>query len=436
MKNVYCFLLLLIALKTNAQSSYTSANYASSGDIFYNTSASNLALDYLSTGNNFSWDFSSLTGISQDQIQYRNPNTTGFLWPYIYNTNNTNLSSTKNETNSITAFGQTLAITNVNNYYKKTITELTQVANAYKMSYNGTQIPITNQFVDTDIIYNFPIDFGDTDTDNSSFVVNIPNVFYQNKTVQRTNEVDGWGSITTPHGVFSNTLRMKTTLIENDTISVLGNGIPRVIKTSRELKWFDVSKKQPVLLVTQNDISGNWVTTSVVYLDNQRDFQTVALFAYTPVNPSPGDTVYFQNLSSNATNFSWNFGDTSSGALNVSSDQNPTHIFTSNNTFQVELVASNATFTNTITLPIVVGTLSTENYQLENDLKIFPNPFTSKINASEILKDSDFYLYDIFGRIIFQGKDINDQDFSDLSKGNYILICKNENQVSSYKLIK
>ena len=54
MKNAYSFLLLLIALQANAQSSYTSANYASSGDIFYNTSASNLALDYLSTGNNFS----------------------------------------------------------------------------------------------------------------------------------------------------------------------------------------------------------------------------------------------------------------------------------------------------------------------------------------------------------------------------------------------
>ena len=161
------------------------------------------------------------------------------------------MSSTKNETNSITAFGQTLAITSVNNYYKKTTTQLTQVASAYKMSYNGIQIPITNQFTDSDVIYNFPIDFGDTDTDNSSSIVNIPNVLFQNKTVQRTNEVDGWGSITTPHGVFQNTLRMKTTLIENDTISVLGNGIPRIIKTSRELKWFDVSKKQPVLLVTQ-----------------------------------------------------------------------------------------------------------------------------------------------------------------------------------------
>ena len=428
--------MVFVVLQTNAQSSYTSANYASNGDVFYNTTASNLALDYMSTGANFSWDFSTLTGILQEQIQYRNSNTTGFVWPYIINTNNTNLSSTNNETNSITAFGQTLAVTNANNYYKKSTTELTQVATAYKMSYNGTQIPITNQFADSDIIYKFPIDYGDSDTDNSSFIVNIPNVFYQNKTVQRTNEVDGWGSITTPHGVFSNTLRMKTTLIENDTISVVGRGIPRVIKTSRELKWFDVSKKQPVLVVTQNNISGNWITTKVEYLDNQRDFQITALFAYTPLNPALGDTVYFQNLSTNATNYSWNFGDTSSGDLNVSTEKNPTHIYTSNDTFQVELVTSNATFTKTVMTPIVVGSLGTEDIQFENDSKVFPNPFTSKINVSEKLKDSDFYLYDIFGRIIFQGKDISQYDFSDLSKGNYILINKNESQVRSYKLIK
>ncbi|WP_310555888.1 PKD domain-containing protein [Flavobacterium sp.] len=436
MKHLYTFLFGLIALQTQAQSSYTSANYAANGDIFYIASASNLAIDYVTTGTNYNWNFSTLTGISQEQLQFRSPNTTGFAWPFIFNVNNTNLSSTKNETNSLTVLGQTLGITNVNDYYKKTTSQLTQPASAYKINYNGTQIPVTNQFTDSDVIYNFPIDFGDNDSDNSSYEVNIPNIYYQNKTTQRTNEVDGWGSVTTPHGVFSNALRMKTTLVQNDTISVLGNGLPRVITTSRELKWFDISKKQPILAVTQNNISGNWVTSKVEYLDNQRDFQTIALFAYTPVNPAPSDIVYIQNLSTNATTYSWNFGDPSSGSLNTSSDQHPTHIFNSAGNYQVQLTSSNGTFNDTVTIPIVVGSLSSNEYNFENTGLVYPNPFTSKISVSDNLKGSDFYLYDIYGRIVYQGKNIQNQDFSNLARGSYILITKNGNKVVTYKLIK
>jgi len=309
MKKIISLLIVLTVFQMQGQAVFNSSQYAAIGDLFYNTSASELTLDYESTGTNFNWNFAALTGTSQTELQFRNPTSTGFLWLFIYNTNNTNLSSTTNETPTLNIPGQVVGITAANNYYKKSTADLKQTGSAYKVDYNGTQIPITNQYADSDIIYHFPIQYGNTDTDNSAYTIDIPTLLHQENTLVRTNEVDGWGSLTTPYGSFSNVLRMKTTLVSNDSIALLGTGLPRTIRTTRELKWFDTTKKQPVLVVTQSNATGNWVTTNVVYLDNQRDFATTALFTHAPANPAAGEEVYFQNLSTNATTLQLEFSE-------------------------------------------------------------------------------------------------------------------------------
>lgn len=271
-------LLTIVCIQMRAQSTFNSSQYAAIGDNFYLTSANNLELDYETTGTNFVWDFSSLTGTSQSQLQHRNPTSTGFLWLFIFNANNTNLAATNNNPQTLNIPGQVVELTDSHDFYKKSSTDLRQTGSASKVNYNGTQIPITNQYTDSDIIYRFPIQFGNTDTDNSAYTITIPTLLYQENTLERTNEVDGWGSISTPYGNYSNALRMKTTLVANDSIALLGNGLPRTIRTTREFKWFDTSQKVPVLKVTQSNATGSWVTTTVEYLDAQRDFQTTALF--------------------------------------------------------------------------------------------------------------------------------------------------------------
>lgn len=435
-KKLYIFIMALIAFQLQAQAVYNSTNYAVVGDSFYNTSASNLLLDFESTGTNFNWDFAALTGTSQTQLQFRNPTVTGFLWLFIYNTNNTNLSSTTNENSTLNTPGQVVGVTDANNYYKKSTTDLRQTGSAYKVDYNGTQIPVTNQYTDSDIIYHFPIQYGDTDTDDSAYTINIPSLYYQDNTLQRSNEVDGWGSLTTPYGSFTNVLRMKTTLVQNDTIALLGAGLPRTIRTTRELKWFDTSKKQPVLTVTQSNATGNWVTTDVTYLDNQHDFQTTAFFTHAPLNPAAGETVYFQNLSTNATTYTWDFGDPSSVTDNTSSEEYPTHTFAADGVYQVTLTASNATFTNTYNITIVVGTLAVHQSDIENNAVVYPNPFTTHFKMTVKLDDANYVLTNMNGQQIFAGKNIEVQDFSALNSGVYILTVWNNRDIKKYKIIK
>jgi len=429
-------LLVIVCIQMQAQSTFNSSQYAAIGDNFYLTSANNLALDYETTGTNFVWDFSSLTGTSQSQLQHRNPTSTGFLWLFIYNPNNTNLAATNNNPQTLNIPGQVVELTDSFDFYKKSTTDLRQTGSASKVNYNGTQIPITNQYTDSDIIYRFPIQFGNIDSDNSAYTINIPTLLYQENTLERTNEVDGWGSLNTPYGNYSNILRMKTTLVANDSIALLGTGLPRTIRTTREFKWFDTTQKIPVLKVTQSNATGNWVTTNVEYLDAQRDFQTTALFTYAPVNPSAGDTVYFQNLSTNATTFTWNFDDPTSGTENTSTEEFPTHVFAADGVYTVQLTASNGTFTATYDVIIVIGNLGISQFELNAISAVYPNPFSSKFKLNKRLQNAQYVMSSINGQIIYSGKDIEDQDFSDLPIGIYIISASNSEEIAQYKLIK
>jgi len=438
----FSLILLLVALSNSiAQSTYNSTNYATVGDAFYLTTANNLTIDYSTTGISYNWNFATLTGISQNELQFKNPNTTGYsilTFPYIYNSNNTNLASTNGTTTLLNVAGKTIGTQDLYDYYKKTNTELTQVASAYKLNYNGTLIPVKNQYTIPDKIYTFPIKFGNTETNNSEYTINIPGVYYQSKTVERTNVVDGWGSVSTPFGNFPNVLRMSITLVENDSISIVDEGLPRVIRTSREFKWFDTSKKYPVLIVSQSFVANTWTTTKIEYLDAKKDFQTTALFAFTPALPTAGATVYFQNLSANATTYNWDFGDPSSGSSNSSVEQNPTHIFSTNGTYNVKLTSSNDSFTKSITLPVIVSDIILgieTNFQNEK-IKIYPNPFSNYISFSGGNNPSDYELINLDGKVFYKGNAIHNKDLSFLSKGIYLLKVIDNNKATTFKLVK
>lgn len=436
MRKLYTAILILTALQSQSQATYTASDYAVVGDVFYNTAANELTLDYETTGTNYNWNFSNLTGTSQTQMQFRSPISTGFLWPFIFNSNNTNLSSTTNETPVLNLPGQVVGIDAANDYFKKSTTDLRQVGSAYKIDYNGVQIPVTNQYADADIMLRFPLQFGNTDSDNSSYSIDVPTLLYQENTLQRTNEVDGWGSLVTPYGTYNNVLRMKTTLVSNDSISLLGAGLPRTITTTREFKWFDPSQKQPVLVVTQNNDTGNWVTTNVTYLDQQRDFATTAFFTHAPVNPAAGEEVFFQNLSTNATTFNWDFGDPSSGADNTSNEEYPTHIFAADGVYTVQLTASNASFTDTYSFVIIIGNLAVTPHDAISDLTVYPNPFSDRLYFNLDLEAAEFWLTNLNGQQIVQGKNIRQQDFSCLEAGTYLLTIRKEKQIKTVKVIK
>ncbi|WP_395046995.1 DUF1566 domain-containing protein [Flavobacterium sp.] len=79
--------------------------------------------------------------------------------------------------------------------------------------------------------------------------------------------------------------------------------------------------------------------------------------------------------------------------------------------------------------------LAINSVDLKSKIKVFPNPFSSKITIENAVGNEYFKLYNEIGLEIFSGKNIEKKDFSDLLKGIYILEIKGETD-SKIKLIK
>jgi hypothetical protein len=79
--------------------------------------------------------------------------------------------------------------------------------------------------------------------------------------------------------------------------------------------------------------------------------------------------------------------------------------------------------------------LGFSQFENKNVLKVFPNPFSTKISFENKTGNEFYELYDIQGKLFFSGKNIDKQDFSNLTKGTYFLKVI-DHTISNFKLIK
>ncbi len=352
MRKIFTTLFVMLTFFVGmAQPIYKASNYANMGDTAYLTSVQlDTAFNFLKSGANYTWNFATINGVSQEALAFRNPTKVGFSavqWPYIYNTNNVNVSTA---TGQDYALGQ-ITVSNRNDFYLKNTDALLQKASSYTLSASGTSLDLKNTFTTVDSIYKFPLKYLDTFSSTAGFTTIVPFIFYSQEILKRTNKVDGWGKLITPYGTFNNCLRVVSEVMQQDTFGVTGFNIPRVYTRYRELKWLDTTKGYPVLYVTQTYNGFSYVTQSVKYLDIKKTFPPNAVFYYTPFQPNPGDTVTFYNFSTASTSYLWNFGD----GTGTTTEINPIHIFYNPGVYTVSLIAYNGTVSDTQKVVITVS---------------------------------------------------------------------------------
>lgn len=91
---------------------------------------------------------------------------------------------------------------------------------------------------------------------------------------------------------------------------------------------------------------------------------------------------------------------------------------------------------NSICVRGVSGNLATTEIPVAlSVLKVVPNPFTAKIELQGANGNEEYELYNSLGKTIYKGQNIENQDFSTLSKGIYILKINSE-KTAIIKLIK
>ncbi|HNG05973.1 MAG TPA: hypothetical protein PKU98_05695, partial [Saprospiraceae bacterium] len=134
------------------------------------------------------------------------------------------------------------------------------------MELSGIPVPII--FNSPDVIYELPLNFGNTSSSSSGYELNLPSLAYYGYSQERSNEVDGWGTIATPAGTFE-ALRVKSTIAGHDTIAVdtLGVGFNIDRPLVHEYKWLAQGIRVPVLQINTTEIFGNEVVTGIWYHD-------------------------------------------------------------------------------------------------------------------------------------------------------------------------
>lgn len=215
-------------------------------------------VDHTLTGEDYVWDFSSLTPVTQYVDTFVSVLSTPpiyqlvFLYPFV-----ATIAQPVPDIDFIPGF----EVTDGFIYYKETDVQFHQAGVAFKLS--GLSVPL--RFDEPDILYTFPMNYGNVDSCESSLELDLPDLIYLSMEAERKNTVDGWGTLVTPFGSYE-TLRLKSEVSQYDSIYIdslnIGVGIPR---NFIQYKWMANGMGVPLL---QIDVEGLIVTVN--YIDSVR----------------------------------------------------------------------------------------------------------------------------------------------------------------------
>lgn len=163
--------------------------------------------------------------------------------------------------------------------------------------------------------------------------------------------------------------------------------------------------------------------------------RAAAFFDFTASNL----TVEFNNLSTDATQYQWNFGD---GGASVSI--NPTHTYAAGGVYNVTLIAKTScgpAFADTLTQQVIVMSSSAEEPGVLDKANVFPNPTTGKITvltSCDASSPADICLRNTMGQVLLQEQisGVYHTDLTDLPSGIYTLSLRSGNALKTFQVIK
>jgi hypothetical protein len=256
---------LVFTTQAWAQITINATDLPTTSGIYIRDNAGNTGVIDLSvTGANSTWDYTGLSSIGIDTIDYMVVSSTNFAYQLYFNNPfspdyDSDLAVNGVDFPSIPAVP--ITITDVVNYFK--------VANNdgyYQTGFGASisGIPASVKYDPRDKVLPLPCNFGATISNPFEWNFEIPSVGSYGQRKSRAVEVDGWGTLILPNGGTYNTLRVKSTIEGIDTVYIsqfsFGIAIP---STQLEYKWYAVGEGEPVLTVTATSLVGNPTITGV-----------------------------------------------------------------------------------------------------------------------------------------------------------------------------
>lgn len=323
-------------------------------------------------GANQTWNFSNVVQDIVETATHRIPAGTPYTADF------------PNATTAITLDGSNFG------YFQLTTTAFKGLGLAGPLLGPGTT-PVSVEFNPTFDLYRFPTQYNGNFTgtygfqeETSGSSVGQPLVDRVRLTFTSTyfDTIDAWGTVVTPLGSYQ-ALRQKR--VERTYTKVEARPFfPPTWSTVDESRdtiitytWLAKETKGPVVTITSNNAG---TISRIAY--SLTPPPTVANFSWT--NPS-GGLVQFTNLSSNATTYSWDFGDGSA----LSTNTNPNHIYVANGAYNVCLTA-----TGTGGSDVECQTITVTNIGFGNSAPVAVNdstttPFETPVDINVLSNDID-----------------------------------------------
>ncbi|MBK9732527.1 MAG: T9SS type A sorting domain-containing protein [Chitinophagaceae bacterium] len=251
-------LLLMTCISASAQITITQADMPHPGGTYITTGlVLDLAIDPVETGPDHIWDFQQLTPLTSTTDTFYDQTELSFLYQLLY----TGANLVDKTAYSISI--DQLSLDDVYLIYKSNSTLYEQYG--FAGTFDGIPVPIV--YGEKDVIYNFPLQYGDVDSSESGFAFGLTGFGYVSQQRKRVNTVDGWGTVKTPAGTF-NALRVSSTILDVDSVylDTLNFGTNVTLK-SYEYKWLAAGSGTPVFQINAQDVLGLPVVTQITYQD-------------------------------------------------------------------------------------------------------------------------------------------------------------------------
>ncbi len=282
-----------------SQITLNNADFSDGGDAIWVSSVSDNGIDFSTTGQNMTWDFSGMVSTGQVQKEYFTISNASQIVQLLFGVF---ASSQYQATNFINSDALPLdqvppgvlpvTISDVRLFSKNSNDSITSIG--LTISVDGTEIPFKSDTIETR--YKFPLNYGDMYSSRGYTEMDlnpVSNTIWRQYR-QRYSTVDGWGSIITPYGTF-NCLRIDHLIKETDSIlvEVFGTPIwaPITLPDSHEYEWIANGEKEPILRITTSIIAGNETVTKIEFKDNQQYVGIDELSNQFTIFPNPASKI-------------------------------------------------------------------------------------------------------------------------------------------------